>query len=194
MNPSDKGSASAHQARTRGDPGVSVSAARVIVTPVSHPLVHPLSKRDVQRVLSVLPAESVEGLRSVSLLGDQLTAAGAPVVASYRREGFIRLHAVSSLPWRLERISTALAAELARFGAGVENLGGVTTVRWTPESLRLFFTVGALLPGVARHHREQQGEQETSSVVRALDAGADPWQVSDIALAQWRRFLASESG
>jgi len=180
-------------ARTRGDPRITVSSARVIVTPVSHPLIHPLSKRDVQRVLSVLPAESVDGLRSVSLLGDQLTATGAPVLVSYRREGFIRLHAVSVLPWRVDHLPPHLIAELVRFGARFEDQEGRRTVRWSPESLRLFFTVGVLLTGVARHRREHEGESEPSMVVRALDVTAEPWQVSDMALDQWRSFLAADS-
>lgn len=191
MTSVERGHSTHRHARTRGDPGVSVSSARVIVTPVSPPLIHPLSKRDVQRVLSVLPADSLAGLRSVSLLGDQLTAAGDPVLASYRREGFIRLHAVTSLPWRVGHLPPRHVADLARYGASVES-GKETVVRWTPDSLRLFYTVGVLLPGVARHRREHEGAEEGSPIVRALDDQADVWQVSDMALDQWRRFLVTE--
>lgn len=182
---------SATRPPTQAGPGPAVSPARVIVTPVSKPLIHPLSKRDVQRVLSVLPADSVSDLRSVSQLGDQTSASGAPVLATYRREGFLRLHAVSSLPWSLRRLPSAQVTDLIRFGARVEADSRISTVHWPPEALRLFFTVGVLLPGVARHRREQEGLHESSSVVRALDDGREIWQASDVALEQWRAFLAN---
>lgn len=188
----DPGRRTAHPARSRGDPGSNVSSARVIVTPVAPPLIHPLSKRDVQRILSVLPADSIDGLRSVSLLGDQFTPSGAPVFVSYRRDGFIRLHAVTSLPWRVEHLPAQQVADLIRYGASVEADPQLSTIRWTPDSLRLFYTVGVLLPGVARHRREREGDAETNSTVRALEADTEVWQVSDMALSQWRAFLVSE--
>jgi len=163
--------------------------ARVIITPVSAPLIHPLSKRDIQRVLSVLPESITGGLRSVSLLGDRWTPDGMPVLATYRRQGFLRLHAVSSLPWRLNRLPTRIAVELSRYGAKLEMEGDSHVVTWEPEALRLFFVTGVLMPGLARFRRERDGEGERSAIVRALDDSSGPWVVTEAALNQWSTFL-----
>ncbi len=182
----------------RGPPGkirrdddrpAAMSPTRVIVTPVSPPMVHPLTKRDVQRVLSVLPADSVRGLRSVSLLGDMWTSGGYPVLVSYRRHGFVRLHAVSIRPWRVGSLRSNQVADLLRYGAHVEAGPTECVVTWTPRALRLFYTVGVLLPGVARHRREQEGGAEPGTIVRSLEDDHASWQVSDLALEHWRRFL-----
>lgn len=167
--------------------------ARVIVTPVDAPLHHPLSKRDVQRVLSVLPPESTEKLRSVSLLGELRSAGGYPVLVSYRKQGFIRLHALSARPWRIGPLRAAMVADLLRYGARVEAGPTETRITWPPEALRLFCTVCALMPGISRHRREQEGQGEHNAVVRALDADAEPWLVSDLALHQWGEFLRESS-
>lgn len=174
-----------------GTPGntVAMTPTRVIVTPVAMPVVHPLTKRDVQRVLSVLPSGSVRGLRSVSLLGEMWTSGGYPVFASYRKQGFIRLHAVSCLAWTVRSLRSAQVADLLRYGAHVDAGPTECVVTWTNEALRLFYTVGVLLPGVARHRREIEGEGEPGTIVRSLEDDHGAWQVSDLALDHWRRFL-----
>lgn len=169
---------------------ISMSPTRVIVMPVAAPMAHPLTKRDVQRVLSVLPAESTAGLRSVSLLGELWTSGGYPVLVTYRRNGFIRLHAVPTEPWRIGPLESSQVADLLRYGARVDAGQRGCIVTWRPEALRLFYTVGVLLPGVARHRREMEGAGEPGSVVRSLEHANGPWQVSDLALDHWRRFLA----
>jgi len=168
--------------------GLMARPARVIVTPIAPPLVHPLSKRDVQLVLSVLPPSSTAGLRSVSLLGDRVLFDGTPVFASYRRAGFIRLHAVSSLPWLVPPLTGEAAAELRLYGAEVETRAEGTRVRWPGDSLRVFYAVSVLLPAVARHHREREGRQEDDATIRAL-SGQGGWRVPDTALRQWRDLL-----
>jgi len=168
---------------------LSARPARVIVTPVDPPLHHPLSKRDVQRVLSVLPPESTEGLRSVSLLGGMSTPDGYPVLVSYRKQGFIRLHAVPARPWTIGPLRATLVADLLRYGARVDASHRETRIIWPPEALRLFMTVCALMPGVSRHRREREGLSESGAVVRALDDVTEPWLVSDLALSQWGEFL-----
>jgi hypothetical protein len=168
---------------------ISMSPTRVIVTPVATPVVHPLSKRDVQRVLSVLPAGSVRDLRSVSLLGEMWTSGGYPVFVSYRKQGFIRLHAVSCLAWRVRSLRSTQVADLLRYGAHVDAGPSECVVTWTNEALRLFYTVGVLLPGVARHRREIEGAAEPGSIVRSLEDDHGTWQISDLALDHWRRFL-----
>jgi hypothetical protein len=161
---------------------------------VESPLYHPLSKRDVQRVLSVLPPESTQDLRSVSLLGALTTSDGYPVLVSYRKQGFIRLHAVPSTTWRTGPLNAAQVADLLRYGAHVDASPKETHITWTPEALRLFFTVSALMPGVSRHRREREGVMEPNSIVRALDGKTDPWLVSDLALRQWDDFLNEVAG
>ena len=163
--------------------------ARVIVTPVDPPLYHPLSKRDVQRVLSVLPPESTAGLRSVSLLGDMWTVDGYPVLVTYRRKGFIRLHAVPTNTWSIGPLRANQVADLLRYGARVEAGPNETRITWTPAALRLYTTVCALMPGVSRHRREHEGQMEPGNLVRALDVNTEPWLVSDLALRQWATFL-----
>jgi len=166
-----------------------MSPTRVIVTPVSTPVVHPLTKRDVQRVLSVLPAGSVRDLRSVSLLGEMWTPGGYPVFVSYRKQGFIRLHAVSCLAWKVRSLRSTQVADLLRYGAHVDAGPAECVITWTNEALRLFYTVGVLLPGVARHRREIEGSVEPGTVVRSLEDDHGTWQISDLALDHWRRFL-----
>ena len=178
-----------HKSSNSNAMGVVVSSTRVIVTPVMMPMVHPLSKRDVQRILSVLPADSTDGLRSVSLLGDALTAGGSSILVSYRRQGFIRLHAVSSMPRRVANLQSTQVGDLLRYGAHVDAGPEECVIHWTSEALRLFYTVGVLLPGVARHRREQEGDTEAGSIVRSLEDDDSTWIVSDIALEQWRVFL-----
>lgn len=181
-----------HRPATTADrPGntVSLSPTRVIVTPVAMPVVHPLSKRDVQRVLSVLPSGSIRGLRSVSLLGEMWTSGGYPVFATYRKQGFIRLHAMTCLAWRVQSLRSSQVADLLRYGAHVDAGPSECVVTWTNEALRLFYTVGVLLPGVARHRREHEGAGEHGSVVRSLEDDHGAWQISDLALEHWRRFL-----
>ncbi len=163
--------------------------ARVIVTPVDAPLYHPLSRRDIQRILSVLPAKTTMGLRSVSLLGDRLTARGVPVFASYRRRGFLRLHAVSRLPWRVPELPSHLLADIMRYGARAEAGEDGYEVTWPQESLRLFYTIGVLLPGLARHRREHEGRGEGGSIIRTLADDSPPWSVTDVSLRQWGDFL-----
>jgi len=184
---------SAHSSSTgssRGDRNrIVTKPARVIVTPVDSPYHHPLTKRDVQRVLSVLPSESTAGLRSVSLLGDMWTANGYPVLVSYRKQGFIRLHALPARPWRIGPLRAAQVADLLRYGAHVDAGPEETRVSWPPEALRLFVTVCALMPGISRHRREREGLPEQGTIVRALDEATDPWLVSDLALGQWSEFL-----
>ncbi len=176
--------------RIRHDFGrLAARPARVIVTPVDPPNHHPLSKRDVQRVLAVLPRESTENLRSVSLLGELFTSDGYPVLVSYRKRGFIRLHAVPAGPWRVGPLRATMVADLLRYGAHVDAGPTETRITWPPESLRLYYTVGALMPGVSRHRREQEGLSESNSIVRALDGTTEPWLVSDLALSRWSEFL-----
>lgn len=172
-----------------GPGGPTARPARVIVTPIETPLVHPLSKRDVQLVLSLLPPSSTAGLRSVSLLGDRVLFDGTPVFASYRRAGFIRLHAVSSLPWLVPPLSGEVAAELRFYGADLETRADGTRVRWSRDALRVFYAVSVLLPAVARHHREREGRQEGDATIRALNAGQGAWRVPETALRQWRDLL-----
>lgn len=175
---------------SRGDDRRMVTKpARVIVTPVDPPYHHPLTKRDVQRVLSVLPSESTEGLRSVSLLGDLWTTNGYPVLVSYRKQGFIRLHALPTRPWRIGPLRAAQVADLLRYGAHVDAGPEETRITWPPKALRLFVTVCALMPGISRHRREREGLPEPGTVVRALDEATEPWLVSDLALNQWGEFL-----
>ncbi len=166
--------------------------ARVIVTPLPGTHRHPLGKRDVQRVLAVLPEESVAGLRSISMLDALSDERDRLVLGSYRRPGFVRLHAVPVGPWRVPALDAAEAAELRRFGAQVVSRGAGDLVTWTPAALRLFTVVSVLLPGVARHHRERLGHGEPGAVVRKL-GDASPWIVSDLALGQWSVFLGDGS-
>ena len=169
--------------------GLQAGPVRVIVTPLSSHLVHPLSRRDIQRILSVLPADSTAGLRSVALLDTQLTEAGHLVLASYRRHGFIRLHAVPGRRWVTGPLPAGVIAELESYGARVAAGRTGLEVHWSPGDLRLFFAVGALLPAVARHRREREGTAEPDPVVRALGDSAAPWPVSPAALQRWREFL-----
>ncbi len=163
---------------------------RVIVTPLSPPLVHPICKRDIQLILSVLPAASTAGLRSVSLLGQRITPEGAPVFASCRRGGFLRLHAVSALPWRTPALSPETAAELRRYGARVETMRGESLVRWPEEALRLYYTAGILLPAIAHHRREHEGTGgEAGGDICWLGGPPCPWQATDLALRQWGELL-----
>ena len=164
--------------------------ARVIVTPLPDNQIHPLTRRDVQRVLSVLPAESTRDLRSVSLLHEQRTAAGHPILCSYRRPGFVRLHAVPRDPWRTGHLPTHVVADLLRYGARVDAGPDHTTLTWSHDALSLYFVVAVLLPGIARHRREVEGIDETAGIVRVLDEKTDPWIVSDLALAQWAAFIS----
>lgn len=166
--------------------------ARVIVTPLAASHRHSLDKRDVQRVLAVLPDESVAGLRSVSLLETLSDDQGRLVLGSYRRPGFVRLHATPVGPWHVPALTADEATELRRYGAQVAHRGNGNLVTWTPGSLRLFTVVSVLLPGIARHHRERLGHAEPGAVVRKL-GDSSPWIVSDLALAQWSMFLGSET-
>ena len=166
--------------------------ARVIVTPLASSHRHPLNKRDVQRVLAVLPDESVAGLRSVSLLDALSDDQGGLILGSYRRPGFVRLHAAPAGPWHVPALAAEEATELRRYGAQIAHRGQGDLVTWTPGSLRLFTVVSVLLPGIARHHRERLGHGEPGAVVRKL-GDASPWIVSDLALDQWSAFLGSES-
>lgn len=168
--------------------------ARVIVTPVTPPMIHPLSKRDIQRVLSVLPETTTAGLRSVSLLGDRWTPDGLPVMATYRRQGFLRLHSVSHLPWRLSHLPGRVAVELSRYGARLEMEGDSHVVTWDRPALRLFYVTGVLMPGLARHRREQEGYSDSSPVVRAMDDAGGPWVVTETAMQQWAAFLSESEG
>ena len=168
---------------------VSMTPTRVIVTPVTMPVVHPLSKRDVQRVLSVLPSGSIRGLRSVSLLGEMETSGGYPVFATYRHQGFLRLHAVTCLSWRVRSLRSNQVGDLLRYGAHVDAGPSECVITWTSEALRLFYTVGVLLPGVARHRRETEGAPEPGAVIRSLEDDHGTWQISDLALEHWQRFL-----
>ena len=179
--------------RYDGAPQLPRRPARVIVTPIDASHRHPLGKRDVQRVLAVLPDESVAGLRSVSMLEASVDARGRIVLGSYRRPGFVRLHAVPAEVWRVPALEAADVAELRRFGAQVAHRGASDLVTWTPASLRLFTVVCVLLPGVARHHRERLGQGEPGSVVRKLGESS-PWIVSDLALKQWSAFLGDVPG
>jgi hypothetical protein len=163
---------------------------RVIVTPVDESLQHPLSKRDVQFILSVLPPQSTAGLRSVSLLDARTRPDGAPVFASYRHSGFLRLHAVSSMPWLISALPSHAAREFRQYGALVEMLSdGRSRVAWPGDTLRLYFALGVMLPGVARHRRERDGGAELEVDVRWLGARAEPWWVSETALRQWSDLL-----
>jgi hypothetical protein len=163
---------------------------RVIVTPLEEPLQHPLSKRDVQLILSVLPPQATAGLRSVSLLDARTRPDGAPVFASYRHAGFLRLHAVSSLPWLIPALPSHAAVEFRQYGALVELLSdGGSRVAWPGDALRLYFTLGVMLPGVARHRRERDDGVELEGDVRWLGARAEPWWVSETALRQWSDLL-----
>lgn len=162
--------------------------ARVIVTPVDRTHHHPLSKRDVQRVLAALPDDSVVGLRSVSLLDELIGDAGRPVLGSYRPIGFVRLHAVPRAPWHVASLPASETADLERYGARVTRHGNVDIVSWTPAALRVFYVAAVLLPGIARHHRERLGLHEFDQNVRVLGEPGD-WIVTDLALRQWERFL-----
>lgn len=177
------------QSYSGGFDRLAAHPARVIVTPLPDNLYHPLSRRDVQRALSVLPAESTRDLRSVSLLGEQHTAAGYPILCSYRRPGFVRLHAVPRDHWRIGPLPNRMVADLLRYGARVDAGPEATILTWSPEAISLFFVVAGLLPGIARHRRELEGYDEQAGVVRALDDKTEPWIVSDLALAQWSAFI-----
>lgn len=163
---------------------------RVIVTPVEETLQHPLSKRDVQLILSVLPAHSTTGLRSVSLLGSRRRPDGAPVFASYRHPGFLRLHAVPQSPWLMPPLPSHTAVEFRQFGALIEMLSdGGSRVVWPGDALRLYYTLGVMLPGVARHRHERENGAEVEGDVRWLGAGdGDRW-TSAVALRQWSDLL-----
>lgn len=163
---------------------------RVIVTPLEEPLQHPLSKRDVQLILSVLPPQSTAGLRSVSLLGARTRPDGAPVFASYRQTGFLRLHAVPPSPWLLPALPPHAAVEFRQYGALIEMLSdGGSRVAWPGDALRLYFTLGVMLPGVGRHRRERDDGAELEGDVRWLGVRAEPWWVSAAALREWSDLL-----
>jgi hypothetical protein len=183
----------ARVAATRADDLISTvlsGPVRVIQTPVETPLYHPLSKRDIQRVLSVLPAESTAGLRSVSLLGDMLTTGGNQVMSTYRRPGFIRMHAVSRLTWHAGILHPGMISELRRFGAQVIETERETAITWSPDELRLFFTVEVLLPSIARHRREMEGHGEPGMMTRSLESDPSVFPISDMAMREWAAFLA----
>lgn len=182
----------ARVAATRTDEFLSAALngpVRVIQTPVEAPLYHPLTKRDIQRVLSVLPAESTAGLRSVSLLGDMLTSGGNQVLATYRRPGFIRMHAVPRLTWHAGVLHPGMVSELKRFGAQVIESERETAITWSPDELRLFFTVDVLLPSIARHRREMEGHGELGTMTRSLESDPTLFPISDMALREWAAFL-----
>lgn len=167
---------------------------RVIVTPLEPPLIHPLSKRDVQLVISVLPPSLTAGLRSVSLLGDRVSPEGLPVFASYRRLGFLRLHAVSSLPWRVPLLPADAMRELRQFGAEIQVQRDTAVILWDDEALRLFYTLGVFLPGIARHRRERDGEGEAGADIRWLAGPREPWLVTELALQEWGDLLRRAGG
>ncbi len=182
----------------KGDCAPTITRARtrplrVIVTPLAPPLIHPLCRRDIQLIHSLLPEACTAGLRSISLLGDRVLPDGRPVFASYRRLGFLRLHAVSSLPWRVPQLPLPAAAELRLYGARVENRPEGAQVTWLGDSLRLFYVLGVLLPGVARHRRERDGEPEADDLVRSLADRDDPWWATDSAVNEWRELLKRDS-
>jgi hypothetical protein len=166
-----------------------VLPARVIFTPVEAPMHHPLSKSDIQRIISSLPESSTKGLRSVSLLPDMWTDSGSPVVSSYRTNGFIRLHAVSSKPWIVDKLSSTTTVELLRYGAIIEAGKNENKITWSTDALRLFITIGAFLPGLLRHKNELSGQHQTNHIVRSLENELPRWNVSDNALNQWKYFL-----
>lgn len=163
---------------------------RVIVTPVEDTVHHPLSKRDVQLVLSALPPRLTAGLRSVSLLGPRARPDRAPVFASYRRAGFLRLHAVPLSPWLLPPLPAQAAVEMGRYGALIEMLSdGGSRVAWPGDSLRLFFTLGVMLPGLERHRREQAGGPELDGDVRWLGSPVESAGITAAVLRQWSDLL-----
>lgn len=163
---------------------------RVIVAPPEEQLRHPLSKRDVQLVLSVLPPQSTAGLRSVSLLGARTRPDGAPVYASYRHAGFLRLHAVPPSPWSLPALPLHAAGEFRQYGALIEMLSdGGSRVTWPGDALRLFFTLGVMLPGVVRHRRELDDGIEREGDVRWLGSRPGPWGFSEAERRQWLDLL-----
>ncbi len=166
-----------------------IMPVRVIMTPVVAPFFHPLSKSDVQRILSALPESSIQDLRSVSLLGDLWTDSRSPVLSSYRKDGFVRLHAVSALPWIVTSLSAVTVSELLRYGARIEAGKNEFKITWTTDALRLFMTVGALLPGLARHKKEINSEHIANQIVRSTENELPRWNISDSALAEWRYFL-----
>lgn len=166
-----------------------IMPVRVITTPVEAPYFHPLSKSDIQRILSALPNDSIADLRSVSLLGNSWTDNHSPVLSSYRKDGFVRLHAVSSLPWIVDTLSTVTVSELLRYGARIEAGKNEYKITWTTDSLRLFMTVGALLPGLARVRKEINSKHTSNQIVRSTENELPRWNISDRALAEWRYFL-----
>lgn len=178
-----------------GPPQRGPGPPRVIVTPLHPPLVHPLSKRDVQLVLSVLPSQCTAGLRSVSLLDERVMPDGTIVFASYRRDGFLRLHAVPTPPWPLGSADPVLLDELRQYDARIETeSSGACSVSWPGDSLRLFYVMGVLLPGVARHRRERDGSRETDVNIRCLAPRDEPYWVTEEALRQWRDLLRRSAG
>ncbi len=179
-----------HPGSTAGSPPPGTWLPRIIVSPLLPPHVHPLGRRDVQLALAVLPVQSTAGLRSVSLLGHRTLADGTHVLASYRHDGFLRLHAVPAPPWTLPSPDPRLLEELGQYGARVESeAAGHCRVSWPGESLRLFFVMAVLLPGVARHRRERDGLHEPEPNVRCLAARDEAWWVSEESLRQWSALL-----
>jgi len=166
-----------------------IMPVRVITTPVDAPFFHPLSKSDIQRILSVLPSDSINELKSVSLLADLWTDDHSPVLSSYRKDGFVRLHAVSSLPWTVKTLSAVTVSELLRYGARIEAGKNEYKISWTTDALRLLMTVGALLPGLDRHKKEINSEHIANQIVRSTENELPRWNISDSALAEWRYFL-----
>jgi len=163
---------------------------RVIVTPVDVSLHHPLSRRDVQLVLSVLPPQSIEGLRSVSLLGPRARPDGSAVFASYRHAGFLRLHAAPVSPWLMPSLPPRTAVEFRQYGALIEMLSdGGSRVVWPGDSLRVYYTLAVLLPGVSWHRRERDSGDERDGDVRWLGSRAEPAWIPAVTLRQWSDLL-----
>lgn len=146
--------------KCRGDGIVEAKAGPVpIFESALQPGFHrPFSTQDVAEVLSQVPSDYLRGLAAVFILGGTAKQKRAHrIVYGMYHSDRIYLHPLAE--HHLKQVWTpapkpSVAREYTRFGAAFAQESGKWVLRFTPESLRLFYLYDVLLHEVG-HHVEQ---------------------------------------
>ena len=146
---------------------------RIVLRPARPHFHHPAGRGDVLRILDLVGAEAIYGVRSIEL--SHAAAREASLVPLFGRlciPGRILLYEQPLPPWRLPGIlASGDADQLTTAGAIVTQHRdiGMTTIDWPGTSLRRFMLFDVLLHEIGHHILQHHKGKRSDRIARTCD-------------------------
>ena len=150
----------------------NIRRPRIIVRRARPGYHHPLSKRDILKLLDLVGSVAVYGLRCIELRHSTVTpSCRAQAFGHYQVPGKIVLYEQPLSPWRLPKLAPKTIRQLQAAGATIITLphAGATLVDWPGKTLHRFMLEQVLLHEIGHHVLQYHKGKRLIRIARSRD-------------------------